>query len=95
MKINWKCPECEGKRGIEEIQINVVTSASLLEVHEDGDAEFVNTSWDGGEVDRFQCMDCGCAIRHSVAELEGQPIKDYQYLFVWLRNHGMLEDDDV
>jgi len=92
MKINWKCPKCDNVRGIEEVQINVATSHVLIEVHEDGDAEFGEVSWDGGEVDRFQCMNCGWTIEAEHCPPFKHNVTEYQELFKWLKKEGMLAD---
>ncbi len=90
MKIKFTCPKCrpaapDGGR-IEEVMTNVTVSAVLNEVHEDGDAEYGEQSNEGGEVDRFQCMNCGWIIRR----FDNEPITEYGELFDWLRKNEFL-----
>jgi DNA-directed RNA polymerase subunit RPC12/RpoP len=64
-KINFKCPTCGGAR-IEEVLEGVVKFSEITGVAIDADGdlalEYGNTNDEGGELDRYQCVDCGAPV---------------------------------
>ena len=67
----WKCPRCESAR-IEEILINVTVASVLTHVFQDClDFEYGDQSNHGGDIDRYQCVDCGQAIANTPEKLIG------------------------
>lgn len=85
MKINFKCPWCNGdtlrqtrrfvtvSQKIEDITINTMTLSSDYDIH-------------GGNEPNFECAKCGTALH-----LGGSPITEIKDLFEALQNSNMLE----
>ena len=55
------CPKCKGNV-LEEIMMDVVQSSSIDCIDEPNYVEYVNTSSDGGFIERIQCMCCGFIV---------------------------------
>jgi len=55
------CPKCKGNV-LEEIMTDVVQSSSIDCIDKPHDVEYVDTSTDGGTLDRIQCMRCGFIV---------------------------------
>ena len=65
MAIKFTCPLC-GTHRIEEVMTGVTVSSEITTLHTGeglGDCEYASSCNEGGEVDRFQCMNCGYAIK--------------------------------
>ena len=54
----FTCPDCGGHK-IEEVLDCVVASSLVLWVGEDGDADYGQSTNERGEVDAYQCFECG------------------------------------
>lgn len=66
----FTCPSC-GSHRLEEVLTDVVESSEVTDLAGDQDdiyLEYGNTSTDGGQVDRYQCLDCGHVVARSVEE---------------------------
>ena len=64
----FKCPKC-GCNRLEEVMTDVVQSSVISIVGDGGEADYENTSTDGGEVDRIQCLECGVKVASTYEEL--------------------------
>jgi predicted RNA-binding Zn-ribbon protein involved in translation (DUF1610 family) len=82
MKISdiFTCQKCGGHE-IEEVVIGVTISSLVENVYDDGDIEYGPSENDGGEMDRYQCANCGKEI------IDGMiGIKDVDQLYEYLMN---------
>lgn len=82
----FRCAKCEC-RTLEEVLLHVVQSTSFEKVErEEGITEpvYLNTSTEGGELDRFQCQGCGDVLK----DPQGGTIRDAGELWRWLKTHG-------
>ena len=59
--IRFDCPKCHSHR-LEEVMTGVVVASRIRHVGSDGDMSYGEQSNEGGEVDHYQCMDCGYII---------------------------------
>ena len=75
----FKCPKCGCKR-LEEVLINVTQSTAIEGVDEDGLLIYGNSSTEGGEIDRFQCLECGDVIKDE----HGMTITSLNKLSAWI-----------
>jgi len=57
----FTCPKC-GSHRLEEVMTGVTVTSSVISVRDGGDIEYGLQSNEDGEVDCYQCMDCGLAI---------------------------------
>ena len=63
----FKCPKCKCQV-LEEVMCDVYQSSNIIQVT-DGEAEYGNTSTDGGVVNRIQCLECGHRVAGDYQEL--------------------------
>jgi len=89
MKPEFTCPDCKGHR-LEEIQSDVTVASEIINVHQDC-LDVGEQTNEGGDIDRFQCVDCGWVIRHMTnPDMEPgkltlpMPVRDYGVLLKWL-----------
>lgn len=66
--INWECPHCNSNR-LEEVLVNVVQSSEITDISSEGYLDYGNFSTEGGELERYQCLDCGFIVAHTTEEL--------------------------
>lgn len=81
----FKCPKC-GKNVLEEVMTNVTQSSSITTlIDEKGNLylDYDAVSNDGGEIDRYQCADCGYVL----TDKYGNTVKDTDSLMKWLKEH--------
>jgi len=58
----FTCPDC-GSHRLEEILTDVILTTEIIDVGPGGDLEYADGGQgDEGEVDRYQCLDCGHVI---------------------------------
>jgi DNA-directed RNA polymerase subunit RPC12/RpoP len=70
--MSFKCPECGSER-FEEVLINVVEYINIDDIHTDdeGNSSLVygDHSSEGGDVECYQCMQCGTEVASCQDEL--------------------------
>ena len=71
----FKCPRCGAPR-LEEVMVNATVKSAILSV-EGGDIEYSSCNCEGGQVDSFQCADCGWVVPN---------VHDAQQLHAWLND---------
>lgn len=64
----FKCPRC-GHDRIEEVMTDVTISTVIKEVHEGVEYSDNTFSTDGGEIDRYQCVECGLVVAKTEDEI--------------------------
>lgn len=69
MKLLFVCPKC-GATGLEEILVGVVQTSPILAADCTDGLEYDTPTYEGGEVDRYQCSHCGWVIP-GVTDWEG------------------------
>lgn len=68
----FTCKDCGGHR-LEEIMTDVTLASEITDVGPGGDLEYASQgAGDSGDVDRYQCLDCG----HVVTDSLGQKVTD-------------------
>ena len=82
--MNFKCPKC-GSNRLEEIIVNVTQSSEIAGVDENDLLFYRDTSTDGGDLDRFQCAECGEVIKG----VTGRKVSSMNGLVAWLKEKGM------
>ena len=61
-KPKFECPDC-GDNSIEEIVHGGNQTSLVTDIEEDGgELSYGKTSYNGGEIDRYQCVSCGYII---------------------------------
>jgi hypothetical protein len=55
---DFKCPRCGAPR-LEEIMVGAIVSSEVIEVSENGEVGYGEQETNEGEVDHYQCTDCG------------------------------------
>ena len=82
--LKFKCPEC-GEKVLEEVMINVIQSTSIktMEETENGDCciDYGFASYDEGEVDNYQCRECGYVLKTEC----GNAVDSERLLVEWLK----------
>jgi DNA-directed RNA polymerase subunit RPC12/RpoP len=75
--MDYLCENCGGTR-LEEIMTGVTQSSEITDVGEGGDISYnlETSAGDSGEVDRYQCIDCGNHVR----DADGNTITDCDVL---------------
>jgi predicted RNA-binding Zn-ribbon protein involved in translation (DUF1610 family) len=84
--LKFKCPKC-GKKVLEEVMVEVTQSSSISAIEDDNGVVFLdyeNTSTDGGEVDRYQCMECGYILKNKKYHCD---ISTPEELAEWLKDN--------
>ena len=60
--LKFKCSNC-GSKVLEEVMVDVVMSSVIKKIYKEGDLEYdSNIETHDGEVDRYQCENCGKVI---------------------------------
>ena len=57
----FTCPKC-GSHRLEEVLTDCTVSSEILDMGPGGDLEYGEANNDGGCVDRYQCLNCGCIV---------------------------------
>lgn len=85
-RIKFTCPKCGGHT-IEEIMANVTVSSTVNSVSmDDGkylEFDYSDQTNEGGEIDRYQCAQCGYCIAVAASDLRER-----------LEENGWLVEDD-
>jgi len=85
----FKCPKCGGNK-LEEVMVNVVVVSELKEIVLEKDVITVfhgEQTNEDGEVDRYQCVNCGYALEFVVEEEELWPVMDLEDLAKWFEQN--------
>ena len=85
----FRCAKCGCKR-LEEVMVNVSQSTAIEGLDEDGLLVYGNGSTEGGEIDRFQCLECGEVVRDEKRGLL-QAGKNVLQIFLQGRAHQRIE----
>jgi predicted RNA-binding Zn-ribbon protein involved in translation (DUF1610 family) len=95
MALRFKCPDCGGTV-LAEVMLGVIQVSPIDEVYASKGCPDVEVEYDvenvcseGGEIDRFQCVECGWRIKRA-----GRPITSYTGLAEWLFAHDMLDEEE-
>jgi len=86
--LEFTCPKC-GEHRIEEVMVNVTVASSLTDIVVDdepgspADMTYVDQDNEDGEIDRYQCMDCGHVLKDGVND----KICSQEELSVWMIDH--------
>ena len=80
--LKFKCPSC-GDTRLEEVCTDVVQSSICTCISEEGIDEYGETSYDGGVLDRYQCLNCGYVINDD----KGNKIECEEELVEWLKQN--------
>ena len=87
--MEFTCKKCEGNH-LEEIMVDVCVASQINSIDEEGFLEYGFQSNDGGEIDRYQCMDCGEVVKDS----DGNTIKDCLELADYLVEQAEIQRRD-
>jgi len=85
--MRFTCPKCE-KHRIEEIMVDVTVATTINNIIDDGDHIYGEQTNDGGETERYQCMDCGCVLE----DKSGEIVRDCVELATWIKENCPQED---
>ena len=75
--INFTCPKC-GEHRLEEVMTGVVVASTIIDAKE-GSIEYGEQTNEDGEVQNYQCMDCGWVVA-----IDQGVIRDCEELCEWL-----------
>jgi predicted RNA-binding Zn-ribbon protein involved in translation (DUF1610 family) len=75
----FTCPSC-GCNRLEAVLDGSHTTA-IVAIHKGGGIEYGDT-YSNGDLDRFQCVECGYAIK----DVAGEPIRDDDELVEWVED---------
>jgi hypothetical protein len=59
--VTFTCPECKSHR-LEEVMVNVTLTSVITRIGEGGDLDYGLQIPEDGEIERYQCVDCGWVI---------------------------------
>jgi len=81
--LKFKCPVCE-HTVLEEVLTDVVQASTCDFISKEGYVDYGAVSYDGGNLDRYQCMECGFVLEN---EEFNCPVPDGEELAEWLIKH--------
>lgn len=84
-----QCPQC-GSKALEEVLVHVTQTTAFEQVICEGgitEPVYQNSSTEGGEVDRYQCLLCGFVLKDD----QGRTINNTEGLRQWLEKHRPAE----
>lgn len=84
--MEFTCPIC-GEHRLEEIMTDVVVASIITNLNEEGDHDYGEQVNEDGEVDHYQCVNCGWIIKHGSLETLGNPITDVIELAKWIKKN--------
>ena len=73
---HFKCPRC-GVSRLEEIMTNVTVRSTVDEIGPFGDCHYGHDSHEDGEVEGYQCVDCGWRVPN---------VRNAEELYNWLKD---------
>ena len=85
MEYKFRCPKCGCDR-LEEIMENVTVSSVISSIHESLNFNYSKQSNEGGEIVRYQCMECG----YSSEDDYGAYVNTPEDLVEWIKNHKAI-----
>lgn len=62
MSLKFKCPSCN-REDLEIVETDVVMTSLIVEIDEKSCFEYDLIDTGGGNVDRFQCLECGYVLK--------------------------------
>jgi len=62
MSLKFKCPSCK-KEDLEVVETDVVMTSLIVEIDEESCFEYDLIDTGGGNVERFQCLECGYILK--------------------------------
>jgi len=83
----FKCPKC-GCETLEEIMVNCVITSDMLEFlncDADPTANYGETNIVTGDVDRYQCSECGYVI----TDYNGENVVDIHNIVKWIKKENL------
>ena len=83
--LKFKCPKCS-HTVLEEVLTDVVQSSTCDFITEDGYVDYGVVSYDGGNLDRYQCMECGFVLKNGDDTVYSTVI-DSEELAKWLKKN--------
>jgi len=83
--MKFVCPKCNGTK-LEEVMKYVTVSSKINDVGEGGDINYGEQSNEDGEVDFYQCLDCG----EELVWDDGTTVESNEELYDWLKEHNMI-----
>jgi len=81
--MKFTCPKCKTNR-LEEVMVDVTVASQVTLIYDDGDMDYGNQTNEGGEIDHYQCIECGCVLKDD----NNEPVKDQLDLVKWLEKHA-------
>jgi rubredoxin len=86
----FKCPAC-GRDTFEEILVKVVQATTFKQVcveEHETEPTYLESSTEGGDLDRYQCLECGHVLKNS----DGSKIENTDDLRAWMETNGHKKD---
>ena len=81
--LKFKCPKCS-HTVLEEVLTDVVQSSTCDCITEEGIVDYGLVSYDGGNLDRYQCLNCGFVLKNEEFKW---PVSDDEELAKWLKEN--------
>ena len=82
MPLKFKCPSCK-KEDLEIIETDVIMTSLIVEIDEGNCFEYDLIDTGGGNVDRFQCSECGFVLKDENEKV----ITNEEDVVEWLRKN--------
>ena len=83
--LKFTCPEC-GKNRLEEVTVDVVQYSEITAIDEETSAvDYGGHNTDGGNVNCYQCLDCGYEIEFEDEERE--EVNSSVLLVEWIKKN--------
>jgi len=81
-KLKFKCPKCNGNR-LEEVCTQVVQSSEITDIDAENELlDYGGTSYDGGELSHYQCLECSYVLID-----EDVAVETVEDLIAWLKEN--------
>jgi predicted RNA-binding Zn-ribbon protein involved in translation (DUF1610 family) len=79
--LKFTCPDCD-ENVLECVEIYATVSYDITHLDEDGDFDYGPTNIEDGEINRFQCVNCGYILKDNNSVLTSN-----DEVIAWLRKN--------
>ncbi len=79
--LKFKCPKCNCNE-LEVVETDITNSSKVVNINEKGYFEYELIESTGGQINRFQCFDCGYVLKN-----EGDNIVILDDVVEWIKSN--------
>lgn len=87
MSLKFKCPKCK-REDLEIIETDVIMTSLIVDIDEENCFMYDLIDSGGGQVDRFQCSECGYVLKDDAEQV----ITTEEEVVEWVRKNCCQEE---